>query len=374
MQILLASIIANPDGPSTAISSCFGITNVDVCPQLCLAGTCINPTCNVPLPVINVSCIGNEITSTVNSAASALTTLVNNLTASVNGIANDVVAEMDSLSTTVTGIAGSIDTFVTDTATDFGNATGNVIADVTNFATTIAGDITNFVDNTVIAGITNLVGEAESLIDALPGSLQGFLDDIINGALNGVGLDPTSLTPAGLVDLLSDAVGVVADNLPTLPSLPCPADGSSVPAFGEVGELVTSLEYQKYLWVFQLLFEILPESEYTAPVLVPLGIGFVGFDFLGRCLDQAAGNRSGAATEDFRTLVLGAFDSLSIRLMTMNTNLTSNLNLTETTLTDQINQSRADLLDLLDMTDTDVTNRLNTAENKPDESPQQCPQ
>lgn len=155
-----------------------------------------------------------------------------------------------------------------------------------------------FVD--LIATVGMLVIDAFGLLLDIP---------IVNGkSLNDL------LTPSTLESVLDLAEGYW-DFLPISPTdLPCPVDGTMIPHFGEVGDREAARSYTRSLFVFNKILGLIPDSEISLVVKVPLEIAWGGVQYLEICLNQAADRRAFGNTLAFRDSTLTGIADTQLQL------------------------------------------------------------
>jgi hypothetical protein len=137
----------------------------------------------------------------------------------------------------------------------------------------------------------------QALLAALEGFFSGLLADVT-----------AFFSPANLQNLLGLG-GDFWNSLPQLPQIPCPPQGTQIPFFGPVGEELTAAKYQRYLWVFDKVLEMIPDTEVSLSVKIPAQVLYGGVQYLGVCLDAAVAESEAAATEAFRVEVAQGLDA-----------------------------------------------------------------
>jgi hypothetical protein len=147
----------------------------------------------------------------------------------------------------------------------------------------------------VASGVQSIIQDIANLPNILLNALQSLFESIANAALSA--FSPANIAQAlGLVDGFWNSI-------PTLPQIPCPPDGFNLAGFGEVGDDLTASKYQRYLFIFDKVLDLIPDTEVSLTLKIPAQVLYGGIQYLGVCLDDAATARSEAATAAYRTLV-----------------------------------------------------------------------
>ncbi|HKY31035.1 MAG TPA: hypothetical protein VJV23_00765 [Candidatus Polarisedimenticolia bacterium] len=157
----------------------------------------------------------------------------------------------------------------------------------------------------VIDDVAGTVAQVAGAIEDLPGTLLGALTALFESIAAAV---LNEFSPQNLASKLGLVEGFWS-SLPVLPQIPCPPDGFNLHPFGEVGEDLTASKYARYLFVFDKILEIIPDTEVSLTLKIPAQVLYGGIQYLGVCLHDAAMARSEQATSDFRAQVAGKLDA-----------------------------------------------------------------
>jgi hypothetical protein len=170
---------------------------------------------------------------------------------------------------------------------------------VTSALQTAVNGIENVFDD-VLGFVVQIAQSVANLPNVLLTALQTLFQSIANAVLNE--FSPESLaTKLGLVEGFWQSI-------PTLPQIPCPPDGFDLHPFGEVGDDLTASKYERYLFVFDKLIGLIPDTEISLTLKIPAQVLYGGVQYLGVCLRDAAMARSELATAAFRSQVAGNLD------------------------------------------------------------------
>ena len=170
---------------------------------------------------------------------------------------------------------------------------------VVNGLETVVNGIESVIDD-VLGFVVQIANAIANLPNVLLGALQSLFESIASAVMNE--FSPESLAAKlGLVDGFWMS-------LPVLPQIPCPPDGFNLHPFGEVGDDLTASKYERYLFVFDKIIDIIPDTEVSLTLKIPAQVLYGGIQYLGVCLHDAAAARSEQATLAFRTLVAGQLD------------------------------------------------------------------
>lgn len=399
MRELLTAIIANPAAPQAAIGDCFSGNTIDVCPKVvfvpaipqactdvcgdpcailtlgfescygcesvCTPATpelSLDPSCPITLPGPNVTCLGNEIASAGTSLTNQFTGPINDLSSSVASLIQDATNAVNALGSGLSGIANG----VAGTATQIANTVGG-------FATQLANQIDS-VTSQVTSQITGAVGSITGFVANIPGAFQGFFTDIVNAALEPLGLDITNISPQGFAAKLAEGLESLVDNMPILPDLPCPPAGTVIPLLGgEVGDGEAAAKMDDMVWVLQTVSDVIPETEWTLPFLVPYNISILAVDYLNLCMQNAADRADNADLEEFREAVAEALEAQAEQLDDTTSNVSDQIDLTRTNLaaliadvTNGLNERNAtakvNLTSRVSLAETNLTNLVDSTE------------
>jgi hypothetical protein len=168
-------------------------------------------------------------------------------------------------------------------------AVEGVIDDITGVADSIATTLVDVVQN----------------IDQLPGLVGTVFETAFNAIIDASGLGDY-LDPANLGNLLGIA-GNFWESIPTVPTPPCPADGTNIPLFGEAGESATASNYSRYLFVFDKILEMIPDTPISLTVKITAQVLYAGLQYLEICLEYTADMRDDMETGVFRATVAAQF-------------------------------------------------------------------
>lgn len=155
---------------------------------------------------------------------------------------------------------------------------------------------------TAINAVAGVIDEVFSAVVNLPNTIKDFFVGLAQDLLS-------LFTPENLANALGLVEGFW-ENLPEVPQIPCPPDGTTIPFFGEVGEEETASKYSRYLWIFDKVLGIIPETEISLAIKIPAQILYGGVEYLGICLDAAAEQRASAETDAFRAATAGGIGGL----------------------------------------------------------------
>ncbi|HXH28231.1 MAG TPA: hypothetical protein VNL37_04255, partial [Candidatus Polarisedimenticolia bacterium] len=147
----------------------------------------------------------------------------------------------------------------------------------------------------VATGVQSIIQSIANLPNVLLNALQSLFESIANAALS-------TFSPANIANALGLVDGFW-NSIPQLPQIPCPPDGFYLAGFGEVGDDMTASKYQRYLFIFDKVLDLIPDTEISLTLKIPAQVLYGGIQYLGICLDDAATARSEAATAAYRTLV-----------------------------------------------------------------------
>ncbi len=191
----------------------------------------------------------------------------------VQGLCNILAAPINLALAGIEAVVAGLQTAV--------NAIGGVIDDVLGFVVQIGQDIIN-------------------LPGVLLSALQSLFTDIATAVMG-------EFTPQSIANKLGLVEGFW-NSIPVLPQLPCPPDGFNLHPFGVVGEDLTASKYERYLFVFDTVLDMIPDTEMSLVLKIPAQALYGGVRYLGVCLRDAASARSEAATIAFRTMVSNQLD------------------------------------------------------------------
>ena len=170
----------------------------------------------------------------------------------------------------------------------------------------------------VVAGLQTAVNAVSGVIDDVLGFVVQIGQDILNlpnVLLNALQTLFTNIANAILGEFspenIAEKLGLVEgfwSSIPVLPQIPCPPDGFNLHPFGEVGDDLTASKYERYLFVFDTLIDLIPDTEISLALKIPAQLLYGGVQYLGICLRDAAMARSESATAAFRTMVSTKLD------------------------------------------------------------------
>lgn len=215
---------------------------------------------------------------------------------------------------------------------------------------------------TVINTLESAVDAVEAVIDdvfnavvSLPDTIKDFFAGLAQSALD-------NFNPENLQSTLG-LTGDFWNDIPQVPQIPCPPDGFDIPFFGEVGEEETAAKYSRYLWVFDKVLEIIPDTEVSLTIKIPAQVLYAGVEYLGICLDAAAATRADAETKAFRAGVNNQFNSLDQGVGTVQASLNalaSQVNAQGATLSGQIDVQGGELLSQLNLQGAQLASQIDT--------------
>ena len=165
----------------------------------------------------------------------------------------------------------------------------------------------NAIRSVVDSITTTLSSLANTVTTLVKDAVESLLQEFFALSLGGYD-DPETLQNAllkGGADFYNQLPDV------ELPDVPCPADGTPIPLFGNVGDADTAAKYTRYKWLFDKLLEIIPDTEVSLPVQITAQLLYGGVEYLEICLEEAAAARDSQETADFRS---GVSSSLSTSL------------------------------------------------------------
>jgi len=164
---------------------------------------------------------------------------------------------------------------------------------------TVVNGIESVIDD-VLGFVVQIANAIANLPNVLLGALQALFQSIAAAVMN-------EFSPASLAAKLGLVEGFWL-SLPVLPQIPCPPDGFNLHPFGEVGDDLTASKYERYLFVFDKIIDLIPDTEVSLALKIPAQVLYGGIQYLGVCLHDAAAARSEQATLAFRALVAGRLD------------------------------------------------------------------
>lgn len=200
----------------------------------------------------------------------------------------------------------------------------------------------NAVANTVdslVSAITDTVNEIWSFVQGIPELAVTALEEFFNGLLdieiaNGVSLlDIAGANNIG--DALTQMIDLMGLNnfswlnqlsaaLGTLPMLPCPQEGVLTP-FGPVGDWDAYMSHQRYQFVVEEILDIIPETEISLAVKIPAQVLFMGFKYLGLCLDYGQQAATWDHYEEYWATAHTNQGTISNQVLTTSSNLSGQL-------------------------------------------------
>jgi tetratricopeptide (TPR) repeat protein len=169
---------------------------------------------------------------------------------------------------------------------------------VSGLQTTVSA-ITNVIDD-VLGFVVRIIQDIANLPNVLLNALQSLFAGIANAIMS-------EFTP----DKIAEKLGLVEgfwSSIPVLPQIPCPPDGFNLHPFGEVGDDLTASKYERYLFIFDKVIDLIPDTEISLALKIPAQVLYGGVQYLGVCLRDASMARSEQATAAFRALVAGKLD------------------------------------------------------------------
>ena len=150
-----------------------------------------------------------------------------------------------------------------------------------------------------IEDVLNVIEDVFNAVVQLPTTIANFFEGLAQSVL-------AAFSPENLQNVLNLA-GDFWNNIPEVPQIPCPPDGFNIPFFGEVGEDETASKYSRYLWIFDKVLGMIPDTEISLALKIPAQVLYGGVEYLGICLDAAADDRKSAATDAYRADVGNQF-------------------------------------------------------------------
>ena len=126
----------------------------------------------------------------------------------------------------------------------------------------------------VVSTIGGVVNQVWTFLQNLPSTLlsgiKSLFDALLDLKIGGYSLRDLT-DPAKLQEALNLGASFWQD-LPEVPQVPCPEDGTQIPLFGEVGDGETATKYSRYKWLFDKLLEIIPDTEISLGLKIPAQI------------------------------------------------------------------------------------------------------
>ena len=157
-----------------------------------------------------------------------------------------------------------------------------------------------------IEDVLNVIEDVFAAVVELPTTIANFFEGLAASVL-------AAFSPENLQNALNMA-GNFWNNIPEVPQIPCPPDGVNIPFFGEVGESETARKYSRYLWIFDKVLGIIPDTEISLSLKIPAQVLYGGVEYLGLCLETAANARTTAATNVYRADVGTQFNDVDSRI------------------------------------------------------------
>jgi len=262
-----------------------------------------------------------------------------------------------------------IDIGVTDVDIDL-----NFICDPLEDAINAVASSIESVVNT-IGGVVNQVWTfLQNLPNTLLSGIRSLFDALLDLKIGGYSLRDLT-DPAKLQQALNLGASFWQD-LPEVPQLPCPEDGTQIPLFGEVGDGETAAKYSRYKWLFDKLLGMIPDTEISLALKIPAQLLYGGVEYLEICLEAAAAERDSQETAAFRsgvnsslstslsneTSILGSIASLSGQVANQGNSLVTLIQNQGTSLSNLVKKEADELTEQVD-TFQQLDLRLNIEQN-----------
>ena len=223
----------------------------------------------------------------------------------------------------------------------------------------------NAVANTVdslVSAITDTVDDIWTFIQGIPDlavtALETFFNDLLDIEIaNGVSLlDIASASNIG--EAITQMVNLMGLNnfswlnqltavLGPMPMLPCPAQGVSTP-FGPVGDWDAYMNQQRYQFVIEEVLDIIPETEISLAVKIPAQVLFMGFKYLGVCMDYEQESATWDHYEAYWATAHTNQGTISSQVLTTSSNLSGQLASSTTSLTGTVDSESQIIQDKID--------------------------
>ncbi|HEY5610699.1 MAG TPA: hypothetical protein VIL97_05810 [Thermoanaerobaculia bacterium] len=213
---------------------------------------------------------------------------------SITGAANTVIEAMRA------GVQASLDAVQT--------TVNNAIISVTS------------VIDTTISAITSTVTDIYAFVQTIPDlawdAIQAALNLLLDIEIRN-GITVRDLVAEGAqhaMESMNTLLGLAGDwwtaiSTFTLPAIPCPPTGFHTP-FGNVGDGAATDNYGRYKLVIDGIIGMIPDTETSLAIKIPAQVLYMGFDFLGLCLEQASAAADAAELTTRHDLVLAGFNNL----------------------------------------------------------------
>ena len=214
--------------------------------------------------------------------------------------------------------------------------------------------------DTVSAAVSQVFSFLQGLPDVLKNGIKALFDALLDLKIGNYSLRDLT-NPATLKQALNLGAAFW-QNLPTVPQIPCPEDGTQIPLFGEVGDGDTAAKYSRYKWLFDKLLEIIPDTEISLGLKIPAQLLYGGVEYLEICLEAAAEERDSQETAAFRsgvnsplstsltndTTILGSIASLSGQVATQGNSLVTLIQNQGTSLSNLVKKEADELTEQVD--------------------------
>lgn len=195
--------------------------------------------------------------------------------------------------------------------------------------------------DSVVSAISNTVDSIWSVLQSLPDTLLAGIKSLFELLLDLKigGYSVRDLTNPATLQQVLNLNSSFWQNLPQVPQIPCPPDGTQIPLFGQVGDGATATKYKRYKWLFDKLLGLIPDTEIGLVVKIPAQIFYGGVEYLEICLEAAAEERDAQETAAFRSEVNTA--------LTTSLDNTSSIMNSVTTIGGQVNSGNNSLVTLI---------------------------
>lgn len=259
--------------------------------------------------------------------------------------------------------AASVDldcTFELDIGIDTIDIDLNFICDPLEDAINVVADSIE----SVVDAIGDVVDDIWNALQNLPATLLSGIEALFNTLLDVEigGYSIRDLTDPGKLQQALNLGASFWENIPEVPQIPCPEDGTQIPLFGEVGDGETATKYSRYKWLFDKLLGMIPDTEISLALKIPAQILYGGVEYLEICLEAAAEDRDAAETAAFQsgvnsslstslsndTAILQSISSLSVQLATQGNSLATLIESQGESLSSLIEQETDELTDQID--------------------------
>lgn len=252
----------------------------------------INFNCAVsmpdPVPNINLDFICNPIEDALEAIEHGIISTVNSIVASVKSTLENTI---NTISTALTSAVNTV------TAT-----VNSLVASITSTVTTISSFI-----QTIPALAWKAISSALNLLLDINIKNGVTLRDLVaSGVKHGL---ESMKTLVGLTNQWWTTVGSF-----TLPPIPCPPAGAHTP-WGDAGTGAAAANFARYKLLIDNLVGLIPDTETSLKFKIPAQVLYLGYDFLGMCLEQAASDADSAEGTARHELVVTNFKDLKAHIL-----------------------------------------------------------